>query len=162
MNWTKLQNISQRKTIEFYNKWLYSARKKQLTPCGVWNAWLILAGRGWGKTRTGASDIVLYALKNPNSRCAVIAPTTGDLRRVCFEGVSGVISIIPTECYKENSFKSYNKTTSEIELFNGSKIIGFSASEPDRLRGSQYHRAWCDELASWRYPEAYDLSLIHI
>ena len=156
MNWTKLQNISQRKTIEFYNKWLYSARKKQLTPCGVWNAWLILAGRGWGKTRTGASDIVLYALKNPNSRCAVIAPTTGDLRRVCFEGVSGVISIIPTECYKENPFKSYNKTTSEIELFNGSKIIGFSASEPDRLRGSQYHRAWCDELASWRYPEAYD------
>ena len=156
MNWTKLQNISQRKTIEFYNKWLYSARKKQLTPCGVWNAWLILAGRGWGKTRTGASDIVLYALKNPNSRCAVIAPTTGDLRRVCFEGVSGVISIIPTECYKENSFKSYNKSTSEIELFNGSKIIGFSASEPDRLRGSQYHRAWCDELASWRYPEAYD------
>lgn len=151
-----MQSISQKKTIEFYNNWLYSARNKQLTPTGQWNVWLILAGRGWGKTRTGASDIVLYALKNPQSVCAVISPTAGDLRRVCFEGVSGIIKQIPSECYRDGSIKSYNKTTSEIELYNGSKILGFSASEPDRLRGSQYHRAWCDELASWRYPDAYD------
>ena len=151
-----MRNINQQKTIEFYNKWLLTARDKQITPSGDWNVWLILAGRGWGKTRTGASDIVLYALRNPNSQCAVIAPTIGDLRRVCFEGVSGIIKQIPDECFKDGTPKSYNKSTSEVLLANGSKIMGFSASEPDRLRGSQYHRAWCDELAAWRYPDAYD------
>ncbi len=151
-----MQNISQKKTIEFYNNWLLTARDKQLTPTGDWNVWLILAGRGWGKTRTGASDIVLYALRNPDSMCAVIAPTSGDLRRVCFEGVSGIVKQIPPQCYADGTPKSYNRTTSEITLYNGAKIMGFSASEPDRLRGSQYHRAWCDELAAWRYPDAYD------
>ena len=143
------------KTIEFYNNWLLTVRDKQITPTEEFNIWLILAGRGWGKTRTGATDIVLYALRNPDTQSAVIAPTSGDLRRVCFEGVSGIVKQIPEECYLEG-YKSYNKSTSEIQLANGSKIMGFSASEPDRLRGSQYHRAWCDELAAWRYPEAFD------
>ena len=143
------------KTIEFYNNWLLTVRDKQITPTEEFNIWLILAGRGWGKTRTGATDIVLYALRNPDTQSAVIAPTSGDLRRVCFEGVSGIVKQIPEECYLEG-YKSYNKSTSEIQLANGSKIMGFSASEPDRLRGSQYHRAWCDELAAWRYSEAFD------
>ena len=52
--------------------------------------------------------------------------------------------------------QGYNATASEIRLYNGSKVMGFSATEPDRLRGPQFHRAWCDELASWRYPEAFD------
>lgn len=146
---------SLRKTIQLYNSWYKTARNKQLKRRGDWNIWLILAGRGWGKTRTGAMDIILYALTHPNVRCAVVAPTTGDLRRVCFEGVSGIVNNIPDSCYKEGR-KSYNKSTSEIELHNGSKIMGFSAAEPDRFRGSQYHRAWCDELASWRYPDAFD------
>ncbi len=143
-------------TLTYINYWKTS-REKQRTPEGEWNAWLILAGRGWGKTRTGAFDIVNYAIQNKNVICAVVAPTTGDLRRVCFEGVSGIRQLIPQELLKDKiGLKAYNKTTAQINLWNGSKIIGFSASEPDRLRGSQYHRAWCDELASWRYPEAYD------
>tara|TARA_R100000329_G_scaffold141116_1_gene123711 strand:- start:107 stop:1345 length:1239 start_codon:yes stop_codon:yes gene_type:complete len=150
-----LPTESQKQTIKLYNNWYKTARSKQLKRRGDWNIWLILAGRGWGKTRTGAMDIILYALMHPNVRCAVVAPTSGDLRRVCFEGVSGIVNNIPHECYKDG-LNSYNKSTSEIELFNGSKIMGFSASEPDRFRGSQYHRAWCDELASWRYPDAFD------
>ena len=141
--------------MALYTKWLKTARPKQIDPDNK-NIWMILAGRGWGKTRTGSQDIALYALRNPESQCAVIAPTIGDLRRVCFEGVSGIIKQIPNECFKDGSPKSYNKSTSEVLLANGSKIMGFSASEPDRLRGSQYHRAWCDELAAWRYPDAYD------
>ena len=58
---------------------------------------VILAGRGWGKARTGAQDIALYALK-PNSNCAV-APTHGDLRRVCFGGPSGLLSVVPLNVY---------------------------------------------------------------
>tara|TARA_R110002073_G_scaffold270312_1_gene433678 strand:+ start:1158 stop:2306 length:1149 start_codon:yes stop_codon:yes gene_type:complete len=118
---------------------------------------LILAGRGWGKTRTGAQDIALYALKNENTISAVVAPTFGDLRRVCFNGPSGLMSIIPKECL-DTSFGTdgYSASVMEIRLFNGSKIVGYAAINPERLRGPQFHRAWCDELASWRYPEAFD------
>ncbi len=145
------------KATQTYIKYWTSSRDKQLTPEGNWNIWLILAGRGWGKTRTGSFDIVNYALRNSNSICAIVAPTTGDLRRVCFEGISGIKQLIPKECLsKDVDLKSYNRTTLEIRLWNGSKIIGFSASEPDRLRGSQYHRAWCDELAAWKYPDTFD------
>ena len=152
---TNLPTTSKKATIKLYNDWYSTARNKQLKPRGDWNVWLILAGRGWGKTLTGAIDVILYAISHDNVRVAVVAPTTGDLRRVCFEGVSGIVSQIPLECYKDG-YSSYNKSTSEIELYNGSKIMGFSASEPDRFRGSQYHRAWCDELAAWKYPDSWN------
>jgi len=152
-----LQEQSNKQTISLYTSWLKTARAKQVAPEGNHYIWLILAGRGWGKTRTGAQDIVLYALRNPNSQCAVVAPTHGDLRRVCFGGPSGLLSIIPKECFaKSRDYKGYSSSTSEIRLFNGSKISGFAAQEPDRLRGPQFHRAWCDELAAWRYPETFD------
>ena len=153
---TKYSEESQKKATLNYIKYWKLARDKQVTPLGDWNVWLILAGRGFGKTWTGAYDIVNYAMTHPNTISAVLAPTFGDLRRVCFEGVSGINQLIPIECYYNSRATGYNRSTSEIKLWNGSKIVGFSASEPDRLRGSQYHRAWCDELAAWRYPEAYD------
>ena len=147
--------------LEAYNlriSWLETARDKQLQPKYIQHyIWLILAGRGWGKTRTGAQDIALYALKNPNTICAVVAPTHGDLRRVCFGGPSGLISIIPKKCFLESKDqKGYSSSVAEIRLHNGSKIIGYAAQEPERLRGPQFHRAWCDEIAAWRYPEAFD------
>lgn len=116
-----------------------------------------MAGRGFGKTRCGAEDIAIYAMRNPNVQCAVVAPTHGDLRRVCFGGESGLLSVIPKDCLlKSNDQKGYSSSVSEIRLWNGSKITGYAAQEPERLRGPQYHRAWCDEVASWRYPEAFD------
>ena len=116
-----------------------------------------MAGRGFGKTRCGAEDIGLYAMRNPNSICAVVAPTHGDLRRVCFGGESGLLKVIPKECFiKSRDQKGYSSSVSEIRLWNGSKIVGYAAQEPDRLRGPQFHRIWADELAAWRYPEAYD------
>ena len=154
---TRLQSNAEKATVKLYTDWLKTARTKQLEPSGEFNIWLILAGRGWGKTRTGAQDIALYALRNPNSQCAVVAPTHGDLRRVCFGGPSGLLSIIPPDCFINNDeAKGYSASTSEIRLFNGSKIVGYAAINPDRLRGPQFHRAWCDELAAWRYPEAFD------
>tara|TARA_R100001509_G_scaffold47311_2_gene25636 strand:- start:1385 stop:2635 length:1251 start_codon:yes stop_codon:yes gene_type:complete len=152
-----LQSHAEKETIKLYTDWLKTARSKQLQPKEEHYIWLILAGRGWGKTRTGAQDIALYALRNPNSLCAVVAPTHGDLRRVCFGGNSGLLSIIPEQCYLQSSdAKGYSSSVAEIRLDNGSKIIGYAAIEPDRLRGSQFHRAWADELAAWRYPEAFD------
>lgn len=137
-------------------KWANLARSKQIAPKGDWSVWLILAGRGWGKTRTGAEDITAYAMANPNVRCGVVAPTQGDLRRVCFEGSSGLLSCIPKECLLQSDGSAYNRSAMEIKLWNGSVIQGFAAIEPDRLRGPQFHRVWADELAAWRYPDAYD------
>ena len=67
------------------------------------------------------------------------------------------MSIIPKECF-DVSFgtEGYSASVMEIRLFNGSKIVGYAAVNPERLRGPQFHRAWCDELAAWRYPEAFD------
>jgi phage terminase large subunit-like protein len=142
--------------ITLYSNWLTQARPSQLTPQGKWTIWLILAGRGWGKTRTGATDAVLYALRNPEVQVAVVTPTFGDLKRVAFGGISGIMKILPDECLMKGRGQGYNASGAEIRLYNGSKIFGFSATEPDRLRGPQFHRAWCDELAAWFYPETFD------
>jgi predicted phage terminase large subunit-like protein len=85
--------------------------------------------------------------------CGVIAPTYSDLKRVVFSGDSGIMNIIDKDLL---SGEGYNKSYNEINFYNGSKILGFPAIEPDRLRGVQFHRAWCDELASWRYRETFD------
>ena len=154
---TRLQNSADKEAIVLYTNWLKTAREKQISPSTEFNIWLILAGRGWGKTRTGAQDIALFALRNPGTICAVVAPTFGDLRRVCFNGPSGLLSIIPPECFdKSFGTEGYASSIAEIRLHNGSKIVGFAAVNPERLRGPQFHRAWCDELAAWQYPEAFD------
>lgn len=132
------------------------ARPEQITPVGDWNVWLILAGRGWGKTMTGAFDTMIYALNNPESRVAVVVPTFGDLRRVAFGGVSGILKWLPDECLLKGRGQGYSSSAQEIRLYNGSLIQGFAATEPERLRGPQFHRAWCDEVAAWFYPEAFD------
>ena len=146
--------------VGFVFHWLSDgvSRPKQRTPAGTdWAVWLILAGRGWGKTHTGAASVLMYSLLNPETITAVVAPTSGDLRRVCFGGPSGLNALVPEPClWKGDRRKAFNMGTMEMRLFNGALIQGYGAVEPDRLRGPQYHMAWCDELAAWRYPEAWD------
>ena len=132
-------------------KWYQTARNNQKTPKGKWNTWLVLAGRGWGKTRTGAQDIAFYGLTKPNSRIAIVTPTFGDGRDTCVEGVSGLLS-----CIEPDLVENWNRSIGELKLKNGTIYKTFSAEQPDRLRGPQFHRAWCDELGSWRDPETYD------
>lgn len=125
-------------------RWINEARPKQVLPAGDWDYWLILAGRGFGKTRVGAEETGFYAASSPGVRCAVVAPTQHDCRSVCFEGESGLLNVIPAYF-----IRNYNSTDLELELTNGSLIAGKSAEKPDRLRGPQWHWAWCDEIASW-------------
>ena len=132
-------------------EWIHLARPKQLTPKGDWSIWLILAGRGWGKTLTGAQDMAWFALNNPDSRLAIVAPTFADGRDTCIEGESGLLSIMD-----EKIIANYNRSLGEIVLHNGSRFKTFSADTPERLRGPQHHRVWCDELGSWKYTETWD------
>ena len=129
------------------------ARPEQLpTDEDEWLVWLYLAGRGAGKTRTAAEWVAWEAVTKPGTRWAVVAATFGDARDTCAEGESGLVAILR----RYGVLKHFNRSMGEMRLSNGSLIKLFSADEPDRLRGPQFHGAWCDELAAWRYPETYD------
>jgi phage terminase large subunit-like protein len=133
-------------------RWQLLARPTQLTPEGRWNVWLFMAGRGAGKTRSAAEDMVYYGQTHPGSRLAVVAPTIADARDTCVEGESGLLACLPRE-----DVRLWNRSLSELYLKNGTKFKLFSSDEPERLRGPQHHRAWCDELAAFRDFDTWDM-----
>ena len=129
----------QRIAFEWRARWLgLQALEHQLEPLGDWSIWLLLGGRGAGKTRTAAETLGWWAWEMPESRWLVSAPTSGDLRGTCFEGDSGLLNVIPKALIAD-----YNKSLHEITLVNGSLIKGIPASEPERFRGPQFHGGWC-------------------
>jgi len=118
----------------------------------------MIAGRGAGKTRAAAENLGWWAWQNPNTRWLVSAPTSSDLRATCYEGDSGLLSVIPPELIRD-----YNKSLHELVLVNGSLIKGIPASEPERFRGPQFHGGWLDELAAWDYlQESWDMIMFGI
>ena len=129
---TRLNPIQQA-IFNWQVKWQQQAHAHQIEPPGDWwNVWLLLAGRGAGKTRASAETLAQWAIEMPNSRWLVSAPTSGDIRGTCFEGDSGLLSVIPDALVAD-----YNKSLHEIKLINGAFIKGIPASEPERFRGGQ-------------------------
>jgi predicted phage terminase large subunit-like protein len=151
--YAKLTPIQQA-VVNWQLMWVEKAHKHQIEPPGDWwNIWLMLAGRGAGKTRASAETLLAWAWDEPGSRWLVSAPTSGDIRGTCFEGDSGLLNVVPKELIAD-----YNKSLHEIKLTNGSFIKGIPASEPERFRGGQWHGAWLDELAAWDYiQESWDM-----
>jgi phage terminase large subunit-like protein len=138
--------------VSLLYQWRFWARPNQLPPDGDWRVWLLLAGRGFGKTRTGAEMIRARAIAKTARRFALVAPTAGDARDVMVEGESGILAISPPW-----ERPRYEPSKRRLTWPNGAICTLFSADEPERLRGPQHDAAWCDELASWRYPEAWDM-----
>lgn len=126
------------------------ARTKQCPPDGDWLIWLLLAGRGFGKTATGSEWLVDEALATRGDY-ALAAPTFGDARGICVEGPSGLIVTLKR---RQIEYR-WNPSLGEIKFPNGSRIKLGSADEPDRFRGWNFSGAWCDELAAWRYPDSW-------
>lgn len=137
-----------------YN-WEFWARPNQSEPLGDWTTWLILAGRGFGKTRTGAETIRKWVCGDTPlspgrcSRIALVAETAPDARDVMVEGPGGLLS-----CHDKTFRPTYYPSKRLVEWPNGARALMFNAVEPDQLRGPQFDAAWCDELAKWRYAEA--------
>ena len=127
-----------------------TARPDQTRPAGDWSIWLVLAGRGWGKTRAGAEDVVDSAIEDPGDYF-VCAPTFRDMRAVCVEGPSGLLKVLTRRAVAHE----WNLTTTQIALANGSRIYCGSADEPDRWRGYNFKGGWCDEVAAWRRPDTF-------
>lgn len=134
--------------------WPFWAREGQLPPAGDWRTWLILAGRGFGKTRTGAewvrASIRDFPLVN------LIGATADDARDIMVDGESGILAVCP-----QWERPVYRKSERVLLWPNGAKSLIFTADEPERLRGKQHMKIWADELAAWRYPgEAWSQAML--
>jgi predicted phage terminase large subunit-like protein len=140
-----------------HTEWVSGAHAYQIPPPLEidYTVWMMLAGRGAGKTRSAAEALWWWAWLVPGSRCLVLAPTSNDVKFTCFEGQSGLLSVIPQQLVVD-----YNKQDHQIKLVNGSIIRGISADSFERLRGPQFHFAWCDELAAFQYlQDAWDMMM---
>ena len=132
-------------------EWEFWRREEQTPPAGDWRVWLYLAGRGSGKTRTGA-EFVRASVKAGCRRIALVAPTAADARDVMVEGESGILGVSPPA-----TRPIYELSKRRVTWRNRAIATTYSADEPERLRGPQHDAAWCDEVAAWRYPEAWDM-----
>ena len=131
------------------------ARPSQRPPDGDWRIWLLLAGRGFGKTRTGAEWVRGLVDTRRAGRIALVAPTAADARDVMVEGESGLLAVSPPW-----NRPIYEPSKRRLTWPGGAIATTYSADEPERLRGPQHDAAWADELAVWRYPQAWDMLLL--
>lgn len=146
----ELSRLSPEAQAKLLYDWKFWARPDQLPPEGNWRNWLILAGRGWGKTRCGSEWVRERAQAFPGCRIALVGLTAADARDVIVEGESGIVSVHP-----EADRPLYEPSKRRITWPNGSMATCYNASEPDQLRGPQHHFAWVDELA--KFPAAQEL-----
>lgn len=148
-----IKGLSEAEAEQLLYDWPLWARPEQLEPPGDWIGWLPLAGRGWGKTRTGSEWVRGLVEASPEPvRIALVAETSADGRDVMVEGDSGVIAVSPPW-----SRPLYEPSKRRLTWPNGSIATLYDAREPDQLRGPQHHFAWMDELAKFRYGrEVYD------
>ncbi|MCZ2077889.1 MAG: terminase family protein [Bryobacterales bacterium] len=141
----RAQTRSQRHTLA----WRSEARAKQLPPAGDWFCWMILSGRGFGKTWTGANYVIERAYTEPGCVIALIGQTKADVRDTMVElGDSCILKQSP-DWFMPN----YEPSKRRLVWPNGSVAIIYSSDEPGQLRGPQHHYAWVDELAKFRYPD---------
>lgn len=135
-----------------YN-WKFWARPDQLCPEGdYWTTWLILAGRGWGKTKTGSETIRDWACgstplgKGQCKHIGLVAETSSDARDVMVEGPAGILA-----CHPKDFRPTYEPSKRRLTWANGATATLYNAVEPDQLRGPQHDALWGDEVAKWRY-----------
>jgi phage terminase large subunit-like protein len=147
-----LATLTDMEKAEALYAWELWARQDQLPPGDDWGTWVLLSGRGAGKTRAGAEWVRAHVEDGTYGRLALVAPTAADARDVMVEGDSGVLAI-SRDWWRPH----YEPSKRRLTWPNGAMATLYSADEPERLRGPQHDAAWCDELGSWRYPDAWDM-----
>ncbi|MDX2308473.1 MAG: terminase family protein [Hyphomicrobium sp.] len=157
---SRLDELSTAELAALYHHWPLWARDDQLPPDDAtgdgrrWRVWMLLGGRGAGKTRAGAEWVRATALGlwpegvEPARRIALVGETMADVRRVMIEGASGLLSVHP-----DSERPRFEASMMQLVWPNGTLAQGFSAEAPDSLRGPQFDAAWCDEIAKWKEPE---------
>ncbi len=148
-----LQEMTPLECAQLLHDWRFWARDDQAAPPGDWIIWLILAGRGAGKTRAGAEAVRRWIGAYPIVN--LIGATLADARDIMVRGESGILA-----CCRRDERPEFHATDLRLEWPNGAVSQLFSAEEPDRLRGKQHMKLWCDELAAWRQPDAFDQAML--
>jgi phage terminase large subunit-like protein len=119
---------------------------------GGWRNWLIMAGRGFGKTRTGAEWVLARARETPGARIALVGGSLDDVAKIMIEGESGLLG-----CARTGERLTWRSTIGKLKFPSGAVAVAYSGASPDRLRGPQHHFAWADEIAKWQHPgESWD------
>lgn len=147
----KLSTLSQVELTHLLYEWRFWARPEQLAPEGIWRIWVILAGRGFGKTRCIVEWVREQVESKRAGRIALVGATASDIRDIIVEGESGILRTSPPWMTPE-----WEPSKTRLTWPNGAVAFTYSAEEPDRLRGKQHDAAACDELAAWFYPDAWD------
>jgi len=145
----RLAGLTEQESNELFYDWSLWARQDQRPPGGDWIFWLILAGRGSGKTRAGAEAVREWS--RSFAYINLIGATHDDVRDVMVEGESGLLAVCPPE-----ERPTFLRSAQRLDWPNGAVSLLFSAEEPDRLRGKQHMKLWMDELAAWRQADAFD------
>lgn len=131
--------------------WSVLGRPEQQPPPGDWRFWLLMAGRGFGKTRTGAEYVIDEVRNRRAAEIMLIAATSADVRDVVVEGPSGIVRVAERIGWRVR----YEPSKQRITFPNGAVARTRSADEPDRIRGPECDLAWWDEFGTWRHAEAF-------
>jgi len=143
-----LRSLSDEAALAARYDWRFWARPHQLAPPGDWFVWLIRAGRGFGKTRTGA-EWVLERVRQGYRNIALVGKTVADVRDTMVElGDSSLLKVAPPWERPE-----YEPSNRRLIWPNGATATTYSGDKPDQLRGPQHDSAWVDELAKFQYPQ---------
>lgn len=168
-----LRRADNQQVLELLYDWKLWARPNQIVPQTDiygnpwpknkrWRNWLLLSGRGFGKTRTGAETIRGWAESGDFKRMAIVGATAAAVRDVMVEGPGGLKSCCPP--WNEPKYQeSRNRIIWDNPNYPSYKCViqTYSAEEPERLRGPQHEKLWCDELLAWKYPkDAYDMAML--
>lgn len=153
MGWQQLvQLLFQEKQRRLVGKqkydWLAKARPSQLPPPGDWRTWLILAGRGFGKTRTGAETIRQWVCQGRYKRIALIGASIQEVQKVMIEGESGLLAVHP-----KAEAPTFQASKRQLIWPNGAVALLYGAEYYEQLRGPQFDFAWIDEFAKFRHAE---------
>lgn len=146
---TLLGRLTAAERHELHDRWAVWAHPGQHLGAGDarddWRIWVILAGRGFGKTRAGAEWVSQVARDNPGARIALVGATIEDVRRVMIEGESGLLAVA-----RDDEDPVWRSGLGELRFANGALAFAYSAEAPEALRGPEHQAAWCDEVAKWR------------
>lgn len=138
------------------NNWAFWGRPSQQFPTTGFFIWLILAGRGWGKTRTGAQWAIDQARRRPGTIGCLLGATSADIRDTMIHGDSGILASSPPDFVPK-----WEPSKNWLTWPNGARAIIRTAEKPDRVRGPNLDWAWCDELAAWRFlDQAWEMLLM--
>ena len=145
---TLMSWLNEKQIRDFFGSWICWARDEQLPPAWHWRVWLLMAGRGFGKTRAGA-EWVHHVAQTPGARIALVGASEDEVRRVMIEGSSGLLACAPF-----GGKPLWEPSRGVLTFPSGAQAFVYSAANPDSLRGPEHDYAWCDELAKWAKDEA--------